>query len=391
MANDFRARVESALRTLDDPAPLRAPRAWYRNGTRGSLHANRHCYKLDSWGSTQATHTLEEAAKKRTCASCCKLEAVVDRDVARTIEQLAVIENHLTAATNAANMPGTAHLGSALADIETATNALSVLKEDEHDRAAKTVERMRARLAELRDAVTGKTGDVKDTAISWATMSLSRRIVLRDESAVPGRDGNDLVIFGENHSTEHQKLDNLLGRVYLRWCRAREKGEDAAREAALGLLDEARLTRPMQLDFVTDSETRGTNLLETSFSAWKQELVNRLTGRLIPAWETVYGGFAAKTQPVVIGLGGEIYRDDTRSLLAAHPGTRSGEKRVAIVPEVVGEYIQVLEKRWHSDIVETAAGCDPELLDTVAALWEPNSRESEFQTLEAAVRAASAV
>lgn len=391
MANDFRASVESAQRTLDDPAPLRAPRTWYRNGTRGSLHANRHCYKLDSWGSTQATHTLEEAAKKRTCISCCKLESVVDRDVARTIEQLALVENHIAAATNATSMTGMAHLGSALADIETATNALGVLKEKEHDLVVGTVERMRAQLAELRDTVTGKTGDVKDTAISWATMSLSRRIVLRDETAVPGLDGNDLAVFGENHSTEHRKLDNLLGRVYLRWCRAREKGEDAAREAAFGLLGEAQLTRPMQLDFVTDAETRGTTLLETVYSAWKQELVNRLTGRLIPAWEHVYGGFVAKTQLVLIGIGGEIYRDDTRSLLAAHPGTSNGEKRVAIVPEVVGEYIQVLEKRWQSDIVETATGCDPELLDTVAALWEPNSQDSEFKTLEAAVRAASAV
>jgi hypothetical protein len=62
MAEEFKERVQSAQRNLDDTAPLKATRTWYRNGTRGSLHSNRHCYKLNTWGSTQLSCSIEDAA-----------------------------------------------------------------------------------------------------------------------------------------------------------------------------------------------------------------------------------------------------------------------------------------------------------------------------------------
>jgi len=157
------------------------------------------------------------------------------------------------------------------------------------------------------------------------------------------------------------------------------------------MLEDAVLVDPKQLDFPVETPSGNVTLLTWSKTMWQNELRKRLVERFIPLWEMNYTHLVAQTGIKLVGIHGDISRDETRSLLAAHPGIRRNLTRLTLVPEVVATYIQTTEKRWSSDIVEIVDGCDPELLETVAALWDPTSRESEFKQLETALHAASAV
>lgn len=390
MANRFREDVEAALRHLDNHDELTKERTWYRNGPRGSLHSRTSCYKCESWGSERVTHSVAQAAKKRCCVSCCDVNEMLSQVAGRAYAKAQAITRSLEDAESELTKAGTDDIGLALSHVENTEAHLSLLKEDEADHVTKSIETSRERLKALRTQALAAAEALRAGAITWAATALSRRVVLRDETNVLGIEPTDLLIFGPNMS-KNSSFDHLLGRIYLRWNRYRGEGKMKADEVAIGMLEDAVLTDPKQLDFPVEAPSGNVTLLTWSKTMWQNELRKRLVERFIPLWEMNYTQLVAQTGIKLLGIHGDISRDETRSLLAAHPGVRRNLTRLALVPEVVATYIQATEKRWSSDIVEIVEGCDPDLLETVAALWDPTSRESEFKQLETALHAASAV
>lgn len=390
MANRFREDVEAALRHLDNHDELTKERTWYRNGPRGSLHAQRNCYKCETWASQSVTHSVAEAAKKRCCKSCCDVDTMLPHNAARAYGKAYAIARGLSLAESELTKAGTDDIGLALSHLENVEAHFTGLKDDEVDHVTTSLETSRELLKTLRAKALASAETLRTGAIAWAAATLSRRAVLRDETNILGVESTDLAVFGPNPS-KTVSVDFILGRIYLRWYRARIEGKTEADEAAIRMLEEAVLVDPKQLDFPVEAPSGNVTLLTWSVAAWRNELHQRLTRRLIPLWEENYAHLTSQTNTKLIGIHGDISRDETRSLLAAHPGVTRNLTRLALVPEVVANYITVVEKRWDSDIVEIVEGCDPDLLETVAALWDPNSQDSEFTKLETALHAASAV
>lgn len=390
MANRFREDVEAAVRHLDDHAELTRTRTWYRNSPRGSLHSRQSCYKCETWGSQKVSHSVVDAAKKRCCVSCCALDDMLPNTVVRAYSKAQRMAGGLDHAESELEKASTDTIGLALSHVENVEQALLDLKEDEVDYVTKSVETSRERLKVLRTRALAAAETLRAGAITWAAGTLTRRVVLRDETNVPGVEPTDLIVFGRNRS-DKSSFEYLLGRIYLRWSRQRTEEKVKADEAAIAMLAEATLEDPRQLDFPVEAPGGNVKLLDWSATAWRDELRKRLIERLIPVWETNYRNLETQTSIKLVGIHGDLSRDESRSLLAAHPGVRRGPTRLALVPEVVATYLQTTEKRWSSDVVEVTAGCDPDLLETVVALWDPTSRDSEFKQLETALHAASAV
>jgi len=390
MANRFREDVEAAMAHLDNHDELTKERTWYRNGPRGSLHSRQGCYKCETWGNTKITLNVVAAAKKRCCVSCCDVDELITNAAARGYTKANSAARSLNLAEADLAKAGTDGIGVAISHIESAADVLAGLTESEKDLVTRSFEATSERLKVLRTQAIAAAGTLREGAITWAASALSRRVVLRDESNIPGIEPTDLLVFGPNRSKTSQ-FEFLLGRIYLRWNRYRVEDKTKADQAALTLLEDAVMTDPKQLDFPVETPGGNVTLLAWSMTAWRNELQKRLTERLIPLWEMNYSHLAAQTSTKLIGIHGDISRDETRSLLAAHPGVTRGGTRLALVPEVVAAFIQANEKRWTTDTVEIVEGCEPDLLETVAALWDPLTRESEFKQLEAALHAASAV
>lgn len=390
MANQFREDVERALAHLDNHDELTKERTWYRNGPRGSLHSRQSCYKCTTWGSESLRLNATQAAKKRCCQSCCNVNGLISDAAARAYIKASEADKALAAAEAELAKAGTDEIGMALNHIELTERLLGTLVENEADFVTKSAEILQQRLKVLRAQARTAAETLRTGAITWAATALSRRVVLRDETRVPGIEPTDIVVFGPNKS-KTSSFEFLIGRIYLRWNRYRSEGKTKADESAIAMLNDAVLTDPKQLDFPVELPGENVRLLTWSQTAWREELHKRLTERFIPLWETNYTHLESQTDIKLIGIHGDISRDESRSLLAAHPGVVRKLVRLALVPEVVATYIQATEKRWSSDIVEIVEGCDPDLLETVAALWDPQSRESEFSKLETALHAASAV
>jgi len=391
MANQFRQDVEVAIKHLDDTAALNATRTWYRNGSRGNLHARPGCYKCETWNNTKVDHSIAEASRKRTCTNCCALDNLIERAAADAVGKVQDMLLALDTATTELGRGDALDVGVALNQLERVDATLDSLTETEADKVSGALATIRARNRDLRVAAGDAAARLRSGAASWAASAIALRNVHRDEHSVPGATPNDYVVFGANRSGKGTAFDDLLGRIYLRWSRLRATDRAKADARAVDMLEDAVLEKPAQLDFPVGPDGTGANLLERTRRSWHRELVERLDGRLLPIWEQTHAELEAKTDTKLVGIHGEVTRDETRSLLAAHPGTRRGNTRLALVPEVVALYIRTIEKHWSTDVVEVADGCEPELLDTVAALWEPGSRDSEFSSLATALHAASAV
>jgi hypothetical protein len=390
MANRFREDVERALLHLDDHDELTKERTWYRNGPRGSLHSRQGCYKCATWGNESLRLSAVQAAKKRCCQNCCEVYALISDTAARAYAKVSEAAKALNAAEAELAKAGTDDIGLAINHVDLTERLLGTLVENEADFVTKSAEVLQERLKALRAQARTAAETLRTGAVTWAATALSRRVVLRDETSVPGIEPTDIIVFGPNRSRT-SSFEFLIGRIYLRWNRYRSEDKTKADESAIAMLDDAVLTDPKQLDFPVEMPGENVTLLTWSQTAWRDELHKRLIERFIPVWEMNYTHLESQTGIKLIGIHGDISRDESRSLLAAHPGVVRKLVRLALVPEVVATYIQATEKRWSSDIVEIVEGCDPDLLETVAALWDPQSRESEFNKLETALHAASAV
>jgi hypothetical protein len=390
MANRFRRDVENALKHLENPENLKKELTWHRNGPRGSLHIRSGCHKCNTWGTERVQLTIEQASRKRVCSYCCELDQLIPRAAINAVSKISSVMQSLERAEQELAKAGTGDIGLAINYVDNAESVLTSLHEDESDLIGTSLTAATEKLPALRKSTVASAGTLRENAIVWTTSAITRRVVLHSEEDVLGAEENDFTLFGPNKS-EKSSIEQLLPRIYLKWHRARQKGKDDADIAATAMLNEAVLHDPKQLDFHVEAPAGDVTLLAWSVQAWRNELHARLTGRLIPLWEMNFIQLLSRTETKLIGIYGDISKNETRSLLAAHPGVQRGRLRLALVPQVVADWIQVTEKRWSSDTVEIVDACEPDLLETVAALWEPYTRDSEFLSLETALRAASAV
>lgn len=389
-ANQFRSQVSTILAYLDDPSDLHLEKTWYRLGTRGNLHIDANCHKLDRWNKKSSSLTLAEASKKKTCPSCSPrfLTNKTFNTLTTVANSVAALEDILTNGSKHLKTGTMLGIGTAIHCYDDYGSILADISKDDAKLVSKALRRLELVRASftvlLQEATTAAVGD----APSWAAAAIARRIVSDLETNIPDADDGDIRLYGEN--TDETK-DNLymLSRLYLRWHRKRTQGLEPATNAALDLLKQASFKSIAQLEFVVNPPKDSMLLGVWAKEVWQTETQNRLLNRLIPAWEKRYTALVAKTDTKLIGIGCEALRSKAgRALVHTYPVRRHNGFVVALVPEVIAQYLQVAEKKWYSDVVEITDACSTDVLDAVATLWEPYSPQSTFQRLSDAAIAA---
>lgn len=383
MSSPFKHLVNVGVTGLDDPSPLQTPRQWFRNGERGNLHIDRHCYKLSSWSSASVDLTHEQAAKKKVCANCTD-----ERALPHTLElPLKVLHNvgtifasfdeKLTSAKFAQD------LGGLLEQLEQIRGEISRLDDDQRDLVSGALAQLDVRLAQAAQATTALRDRLADGLVAWA----ASRLMLGDGHELvkaPGVLPSDVTLFGIVH--ERYNVNEQLRNVYGSWVRARKRGREHADTGALDVAASLELTDIAQLDFPVEHSS-SSSLLTLAKERWRDETRRRLTQRLFPAWDEHWCAYVTRTEPRTVGLTSSPVQDATRGILESYP--RHGN--IAVMPEVVALWVTRTETRYGNPVAVMAPGCDPELLQTVAVLWDHHNGSSPYHRLDDAITAAQAV
>lgn len=387
MVNQFRIQVSTTLAYLDDPSDLYLEKTWYRIGTRGNLHIDANCYKLDRWNKKSVSLTLVEASKKKTCSDC-SLRVMTNKTFNTVVKSVAALEDTLTNGfeyLKTGTMPG---IGTAINHYDAYDSILAEISKDDAKLVSKALQRLKLSRASfavlLQEATTAAVGD----APSWAASAIARKIVSDSETNIPDADACDIRLYGENTDSTKDNL-YMLPRLYLRWHHKRTQGLERATNAAIDLLKQASFKSIDQLEFVVNPPTGSMLLGAWAKEMWRTETQDRLLNRLIPAWEKRYTDLVAKTDTKLIGIGCDYLKSKAgRALVYTYPVRHHNGFVVALVPEVIAQYLLAAEKKWHSDVVEIADACAADALDAVATLWDPYSTQSTFQRLSVASAAA---
>jgi hypothetical protein len=380
--------VETAVAHLDDPSEFMELRTWYRNGSRGSLHSTRSCYKHDSYRSDNTVElSTVDAVKKRTCGSCLDDLRFLNMNVDMLLKTLTSVDRELRAARESISGTRIRELGSTLTHLKDAKANLARLSEEQTDLISRRLGELENEITEIQAQADRSVEDRRTGIVPWAAsrLCMAQASETRYQGVeVPGASAEDIVVFGGTPDDEHN-IEHQLLRIYQRWCMRREKGEDAARERAIALLKECRLGSIAQLEFVSSKGAAEGSLLHVALEAWREDIRKRLTEKLLVKWEASYRAYATMTEPRTIGVSHDPpIREETAGIYAAYPHARvASGGMVAVVPEVVARWIHVHEVgRWNTSPTSISRACNIDALETVAALWDPHSRESEYRDLE---------
>jgi len=386
--NRIRRIVREGLIHLNDTSPLDEPRTWFRNGERGNLHATSRCYKYQGTGSSVILST-RDASTKQTCDDCCSIDDLLGRDIGGAVNAAADVASSVAWVEQALESPAnTAKLGQAIRLLADAQQTLERISEGPRDLVADSLRALEERIGSARARLTAASSTLQETLVPWAAAALTLR---SGGELLPGQAEDDVALFGRVPVTSTTRYEHQLPRIYHRWCHLRQSGRADATEGALKRLEESALTDVTQLRFAGGGAPAGENVLEWAQAAWRQELRTRLEERLLPAWEQVFCRHLAKRDLRLVGFPKVIRTDETRSILAAYPHVQTASRlSLVLVPEVVAEFILATEKNWRGEPVVTGP-CDPDLLEVVGALWEPNDPSSAYVQLADAVAAASAL
>lgn len=396
MANSFREQTSQMLQYLDDPSVLHSERTWYRNGKQGNLHSDNGCYKLDSWRKVSTSLSVAEAANKKNCVSCASRSLFNHQRETHSADQVSRMHTALQKAEGCLDTPTMLGIGDALMHYEEFTRILVGLDEEHRklvSRALERIEKNRVSFVELLDRV---KSSVMVDAPSWAAAALARSKVSAVETDVLGANAADMCLYGDN-TDDTKEYEYMLPRLYMRWHHNRPHGAEAATASALNLLEEASLTSVEQMNFKVLPPENEVFLESWVLDAWRKETRNRLVHKLIPRWEKQYLKFSRQTATKLVGIGCAGLRSSAgRALVYPYPVCRNNGCVLALVPEVVGNYLLIAEKTWRHDVVEMTDPCSVDALDIVAALWDPNEermpsgeKNSDFAQLSAAAAAGS--
>ena len=383
MSSLFKDLVRVGLTGLTDPSPLQTPRQWFRNGERGNLHIDRHCYKLQSWTNKQVDMTYEQAAKKKVCSHCCDNRALPPKleialRVLRSVETLfASFDEKLASAKFAQD------LGALLEKIEQIRDEIGLLDDDRRDLVSKAIEVFESRLVQAAKDTGAVRAQITEGLVPWA----ASRLLLNDGlelSKAPGVQANDIALFGAARD-RYSNVEHLRD-VYTAWAKARRRGREKADTAAYDVLAKLELTDIAQLDFPVEHDG-ATSLLTLAKDRWRDEARRRLAERLIPTWDAHWLAYAAQTQMRTVGLTADINQDATRGIFDSYPH----HGNIAVMPEVVALWVGRIEASYGTSTAVVAQGCDADLLQTVSVLWDHRNSSSPYQRLDEAINAAQAV
>lgn len=383
--------VRLGLTALTDPTILTKPRKFWRNGPKGHLHSDSSCYKFrGGYGDNTVTLSFQEAAGKRQCASCWEPRAL-DGQTARVLRALLDAGDLLDRANE--HIEGKRSIsdsGAAINALASARNLVGMLKEDDVDLAEKAVAALNERAFDLETRVREKLETAKKMLPAWAAASLLRHNGSSGPGAIPGVDTIDARVYGEHGG--YRSSESFIATVFGSWCSRRRLGPEKAETEARQKATEAKLTDVGQLRFPMREGVAAGELLTQAEMLWRQEINLRLENRLLPAWESAYQEVIAKDAPCVVGLvdTSNLQQDETRTIIDAYPHhVGRGGTLVLRVPEVLAIWLTTFENRWNVDPRYVQHDVEPETLDTVATLWQPRDRDSEFSDLKAAIKAAT--
>ena len=386
--NQFRVQVIDALAYLDDPSQLHQEVKWHRAGTRGTLHSNSNCHKLDRWNVQTISLSVAQAAKKKTCSNCAS-RALSSNTFMVAVQSVATLAGIL--ATGSAHLKtGTmSGIGEALSYYDDYRSTLSAISKDDAKSVAKALRVLKSSSAAFAVSLNEATNAAIGNAPAWAASAISRKMVSDSETNIPDVDECDIRLYGENTDSSKDN-EYMLSRIYLRWHRKRTQGREFATTAAMELLQQASFASVNQLNFAVNPPKESILLEKWAKEMWQTETQTRLLNRLIPAWDKRYMDLVAKTEIKLVGVGCESLRSKAgRALVHAYPVCHHNGFVLALVPEVIAQYILGAEKKWYSDVVEVVDACSADVLDTVATFWDPYNAQSTFQKLSDAAAAAN--
>jgi len=385
--------IQLGMTALTDTGVLTEPRKFWRNGPKGHLHIDSGCYKFNGlYGDNSVTLSLQEAAGKRQCVSCWEPRAL-DPQLARVLRAVLDAGDLLDRAQG--HIEGKRSIsdsGAAFNALDSARQLVNLLKEDDVDMVSQRIEELKERTSTLEERAREKLDTAKQLLPAWSAASLLRNKASGGSGAIPGVEQVDGRIYGEQVS--HRSSEAFILDIFGAWCSRRRLGLDKAETEARQKASEARLSHIGQLKFPMREPLSEGDLLTQAETLWRREATLRLEERLLPAWESAYQEILAKNDPCVVGLTdvSNLKQNETRTIIDAYPHkTGRGDTLVLRVPEMLAIWVTTFETRWNVVSEYVKLDVEPELLETVAALWQPRDRDSEFNDLKAAISAATCI
>lgn len=392
---------------LEDRTALDKTIRWYRNGTRGHLHPDRYCYKLDTHKQPQSVElSITEAGKKQLCTSC--FHQVVDY---RTWTAMAAYSNAATRLKTLQTQLGEtrskpAELGNLLRSESTWSEMWLQVDTSLIWNAKRNID---ARAEELFTAARERV----DGALELTGTQIALYVIRRESAppsnvrqrfciqAVPGATLAEYETFGRPTSqageNKNDRAEWYLEYVFRRWLSLRAGdtlGIIAASEAR-AVAGEAQLVLASQLDHVASAATAaGRSMRETAEVAWRDQ-INSIVDQLIKSWEDLYQELLnLKSEQTVtaarIKPGYSLSETELgllHTLLAAGDGRRHGAHVMLRSNKLFDRFIASV-----GILDSTADGpLDEAIYDTAAGIWDPDNLTGEYCKFTAAYAAAAAL
>lgn len=396
-----------AAPALEDRAPLEETRRWYRNGTRGLLHADANCHKLEPGRITSLDATMLDAAARADFCGRCGTRRLPS-ELATTMATYAYMRE-LTdrLAVRAQQCGDPAELGALLRELD--GDAACWVGVDDSMLTAAAQQELDAEHAELRRSIQAKLA----ARTSALCVSVAVDLLVRTEplgittaalDATGISDANHLcALFGDRPVPGARPGSTQLEAVFAAWCSARANGGPAAAlDAAHAAATTSSLTRVAQLDAVTltDIDHRG-NLREAADAAWRRT-IEETTDALCGAWEAeITAMLAGSTRPTLAGTARHDLRSPGRydagvhgriaAIRAAGAARTRGEVAVYRSNDLFDRYVA---DGLSPNVVRESVADDGTITDavfeTAAALWDPGS-DGPYRSLPGSVAAARAL
>jgi hypothetical protein len=381
--------IHLGIESLTDPSVFTEPRKFWRNGPKGHLHAEAGCYKFNSHHSDNTvTMSFSDATRKKACSSCWE-PRVLSYSTSSVLGALLEAGDHLDRIEMLLDgKRSISDSGAAIESLHAAREALKRLNEDAIDLVEPAYQSLQSRISETQGKVKNKVESAKTMLPGWAAASLLRHSGRDHAVHLPGVGPEDVWLYGHAPAG---RGDYHIVTIFNAWCNGRRPGPEKALANARQIVAEASLSGPGQLCFPVPALNTEVNLQDAVTAAWRTETETRLTEKLIPAWEKAFQEYAAKQDSCIVGISNahSLNQDGSHTIIDSYPHARGRHGEVVLqLPEVLAMWLVMFEHRWGVEASYVKHDLDTELLETVAALWQPGDNRSEFRDLETAVNAA---
>lgn len=388
MPDDLRSFVEIGTRLFDDPRFLHKKSSYFQRNKRGTFHASEGCAKvrrttINRRTATNTPMSIVEMAAAPHCTDCCSFDAILS-NYKGPLQVMRWLETVLTECDNLLAEPvDVATTGEVISRLEGARNRCA--DDTKFIGLSRAQKNFRKRIAAQASAVAQRVSSLKPLFVPWAAAELCEQRVHYDATAVA------LFGVGEVKSVGGVARGSKIGNIHAAWLDARLQSREAADKAALLAAQTSELQNITQLCFDLAPSTEIIRCNKVVIKAWRQELLRRLTDIIMPEWEKAFNDLTQRLEPQLVGLRGDSRSHKACAILAGfpHSAPRHGtDQVVTLVPEVVASWLNTFEGNYETNSVVILPAIAPDLLDTVAALWDTTDEESPYYIFADAVKAA---